>query len=222
MTSMDASAHTGSPSRSQVNGKLDDTGKVSLRAGNMAFDIFAAQCRELTEEVQQCTGPTRLVLRGVEHSFEQEITLASLYFDSQHSVYRGPLDEHYGAGGHSIILADVNADGKEDLLVWTGKEGGYGGPSYDVHIFDAAKGRFIFSQEFSDLTVGYNGVFRTDNGAIRATASDGCCTHIFDTYEISGNHPVLVKRVTQDTSNPSAPQTKTERLVKGQLVEVKE
>ncbi|WP_147455615.1 XAC2610-related protein [Solilutibacter pythonis] len=205
-----------------VNGALSESGKVTLTAGDVSLELSASGCREETDTIQYCAGPVRLMLTKGGGS-SQQIDLPSLYFDNQASVYRGVIDETYKLRGHSLILSDVNADGHQDLLVWSGKEGAYGGPSYDVYVFDPADGKFVHDQDFSDLTVGYNGLFFVEKDGIRAVSSEGCCLHVTDTYEIRRGKPVLVKRVTEDDGGGDGQaMKKVERLVNGEMKEVQE
>nr|WP_242458190.1 hypothetical protein [Xanthomonas citri] len=55
---------------------------------------------------------------------------------------------------------------------------------------------------------------------LTSTSGDGCCIHIFDTYEIKKNEPVLVERLTEDTNDPANPKKKIERLQNGEMKEV--
>lgn len=205
----------------QANGKLDSGGKTSLRAGDLDFEIEATSCRKETDLIQFCAGKTRISVHGDGRGFEQTLEVPSFYFDSANSVYRGPLDASYKIRGHSIVISDVNEDGKEDILIWTGKEGAYGGPSYDVYLFEASSGNYVHSADFSELTQGYNGLFFVEQGRIKAVSSEGCCLHVQDTFEVKGNKPVLVERITEDTSNPDAPKKTVERLLNGELKEVR-
>lgn len=215
-----ADAVAGSPL--SINGTLDASGRVALAAADISLELSASGCREETDNIQYCAGPVRLSL-AKEGGASQQIDLPSLYFDSQASLYRGAIDESYKLRGHSLILSDVNVDGHQDLLVWSGKEGAYGGPSYEVYLFEPSSGKFVHNQDFSDLTVGYNGLFFVEENKIRAISTEGCCLHVTDTYEVKENKPVLIKRVTEDDGDGEGPATKkVERLVNGEMKEVKE
>lgn len=64
--------------------------------------------------------------------------------DSNSTFYHGPLDDTYKKNRHSIILTDINGDGHEDVVVWSGKEGNYGGP-LTVSIFSMLRRKPLFS-----------------------------------------------------------------------------
>lgn len=203
----------------QVNGKLDATGRVILQAGDISITVQTQHCIAEPETLQQCTNTIRLLIQGT-HLPEQNLEISSLFFDSVASLYRGPLDSHTATRKHSFILSDVNNDGQEDLLIWTGKEGAYGGASFDVYLADPATGKFQYSSAFSELTIGYNGLFIIDGNKIKTVASSGCCMHIFETYEIQNNTPVLIERITEDSTNPANPTQTKETLVDGKLQEI--
>ncbi|WP_260304446.1 XAC2610-related protein [Xanthomonas euvesicatoria] len=96
--------------------------------------------------------------------------------------------------------------------MWSGKEGSYGGPSYSAYLFDAAQKRPVFNQSLSDITVMANGLFSLKGNVLTSTSGDGCCIHVFDTYELKNNEAVLIERLTEDTNDPASPKKRIERL----------
>lgn len=203
----------------QINGKLDTSGQVVLVAGDSSLLIRAPRRMEETETLQHCTGEVELVVQAGGRA-AQRIMLSSFFFDSAASLYRGPLHSGVALHRHSLMLSDVNNDGVEDLLVWTGKEGAYGGPSFDVYLMRPATGQFERSEGYSELTVGYNGLFTVDGNHIKVVASSGCCLHVFETYEIRQGEPVLIERIAQDDTDPAKPLKTTEALVDGVLQKI--
>ena len=204
----------------QIKGKLDTSGQVVLIAGDSSISIRALKCMEETETLQHCIGEVELLVQAGGRP-AQRIVLSSFFFDSAASLYRGPLHSGVVLHRHSLILSDVNNDGVEDLLVWTGKEGAYGGPSFDVYLMRTT-GQFELSEEYSELTVGYNGLFAVDGNLIKTVASSGCCMHVFETYEIRQNEEalVLIERVTEDNTDPAKPLKIKEALVGGVLKKI--
>jgi hypothetical protein len=88
---------------------------------------------------------------------------------------RGVYAEEY-----SIVFEDFNFDGMEDLAICNGRNGGYGGPSYTVYLFDENQKRFVRNRRLSKLTEGvYYGLFQVDSSKKRLTAfwKSGCCSH---------------------------------------------
>ncbi|GLQ46720.1 hypothetical protein GCM10007862_17710 [Dyella lipolytica] len=137
-------------------------------------------------------------------------------------MYDGPLTEGGERGTYSFLLSDVNGDGNDDLIVWTGRDGGYGGPSFDVYLFNAAEHKYVYSQAYSDLTVGSIRLFTVENGKVRTIVKDGCCTHIFETYQVESDEPKLIERVTESASEGSDKIiVKTERLIGDRMTVVR-
>ncbi|WP_372381834.1 hypothetical protein ACCQ12_12240 [Xanthomonas sp. NCPPB 1068] len=216
--------HESSPQKdlkmpSAVNAKLNDQGEVNADIGGIAISIKSQGCSEDSPGIMLCNRSpvVEVAFPGIKSiALEPE----SLYLDSNSTFYHGPLDDTYKKNRHSIILADINGDGHEDLVLWSGKEGNYGGPSYSVYLFDAAQQRLVFNQSLSDITVMANGLFSVKGNLLTSSSGDGCCIHVFDTYEIKKNEPVLIERVTEDTNDPANPKKKIERLQNGETKEV--
>ncbi|MCE4360738.1 FG-GAP repeat protein [Xanthomonas hortorum] len=204
---------------STVSAKLNDKGEIRTTISDITLVIKAQGCNEDSPGIMLCN--RSLV---VEVTFPGGKSIAvepeALYLDGNSTLYHGPLDERYKKNRHSIILTDINGDGHEDLIVWSGKEGNYGGPSYSVYLFNATEQRLIFNQSLSDITVMANGLFSVKGNVLTSASGDGCCLHVFDTYEFRKDEVVLVERVTEDTNDPANPKKKTERLQNGEMKEV--
>lgn len=204
---------------STANAKLNDQGEMSADISGIAVLVKAQGCHEDGPGIMLCNRSP-----AVEVTFPEIKSLLlepeALYFDSNSTFYHGLLDETYKKNRHSIILADINGDGHEDVVVWSGKEGNYGGPSYSVYLFDAAQQRLVFNQSLSDITVMANGLFSVKGNMLTSTSGDGCCIHVVDTYELKNNEAVLLERVTEDTNDPAKPKKRTERLQNGEMREV--
>lgn len=207
-------------SRASANAAPDKTGVMRVNLGDVGIETEPCALSEVSPTVSQCTKETRVHFThgGTRHS----LLFTSLFLDSAATLYRGPLDDAYKQNGHSFIVTDVDGDGHEDLIVWTGREGAYGGPSYDVLLFDPSDRQFYGAPAFSELTVGANGLFSVEAGRLKLSSTDGCCTRIFDTYAIEHREPVLVERVTEERDEAAATiNTRTERLIDGKMQEVK-
>lgn len=152
-------------------------------------------------------------MRRADGSINQVLQLDEVYVNSEATLYRGALDESFELrpSTPTFILSDVNGDGEDDSIIWTGNKGNYGGPSFNVYLFDKRARKMEFSAEISALTVGRSGLFTTEKGKIKVSSSDGCCLHVFDTYELETNRPKLIERVIENTSGPE-PMVTTERL----------
>ena len=78
-----------------------------------------------------------------------------------------------------LIFEDFNFDGSEDLAIRNGNNSGYGGPSYDVYVFNQSRRQFVPSKELTALAYENLGMFQTDAVRKRLTvfAKSGCCWH---------------------------------------------
>ncbi|WP_157642446.1 lysozyme inhibitor LprI family protein [Burkholderia ubonensis] len=99
-----------------------------------------------------------------------------------------------------INVGDFNFDGHDDFGVQTGHEGSYGGPSYDVYVFDPNGGKFILNDAMSELTRSSLGFFDVDtkNKRLRTLGKSGCCYHVTTAYRVERNRPVAVERHIED------------------------
>lgn len=213
-------ANTGVSMPISVSAQLSAAGTLQAEAGDLSLSLTAPACIEQSDTLSLCNRGVELSLSRRDGSLRQTLKPDALYLDSVKTVYRGPLDERFPQGV-SLVLADVDGDGHDDLLLWTGKEGAHGAASYDVFLYDAARRSFEFDQEFSDIGIGSNGLFAVRDGRLVSTSTDGCCLHVIETYAIEGGRPKLVERVTQDsTEGQDKVKVRTEKLVDGEMKEV--
>lgn len=85
-----------------------------------------------------------------------------------------------------LIFDDFNFDGTEDIAVRNGNESSYGGPSYDVYVFNITKKQFILSEELTALAYENLGMFNTDSERKRLItySKSGCCWHLTTEYSV--------------------------------------
>ena len=210
------SASTNSTAAVTANAPLDASGRLRVSLAEMVVDVRAANCERVTEALVRCRKNVELTLSGGSGR-EQRLGLAELYVNSRATAYRGPLVEG-GVAGHSIVLSDIDGDGSEDLSVFSGMGGGYGGPSYDVFLFDKARRSFVRNEALSKLTLGKSGLFRVVDGNIVAASKSGCCLHTTEKYALRKGQLTLAERMVEDsTGNPPAPKRTVFRMVDGKL-----
>lgn len=195
--------------------------KLALRIGNAApgydFLLDMQPCAE-----QTCEGPAYLGIqrKGSNHVM-QAIYLPNVFLTRQDNgeplVNSARLYDYQGV----INSGDFNFDGQPDFAVQNGNRGSYGGPSYDVFLFDAPRQRFIHSPELSDLTLENLGFFDIDSKRKRLItfAKSGCCYHEKSEYIVKANQPLAVKREIEDAAggsgDPEMVLLSTEELVDG-------
>jgi hypothetical protein len=85
-----------------------------------------------------------------------------------------------------LIFDDFNFDGNQDLAIRNGNNSSYGGPSYDVYVFNITKKQFLISDELTNLAIENLGMFQTDSKRKRIItfAKSGCCWHITTEYAV--------------------------------------
>lgn len=206
----------------EANAALDASGRMTLSAGDMRFALSAPSCRHVSDGLSVCEGNVQLTATRADGA-SQTLRPAALYLNQRATLYRGAVAQRDRSASQSIIVSDVNGDGRDDLALWTGTRGGYGGASYDIHLSDAAGKTFVRSAAFSELTVGRDGFFTIVDGRIRTSAKSGCCLHTEEFHVVEKNAPKLVERIVEDaTANRAAPTRTVSKLVDGRMREVKE
>ncbi|MCX5466799.1 FG-GAP repeat protein [Acinetobacter nematophilus] len=123
-----------------------------------------------------------------------------------------------------LIFDDFNFDGTEDLAIRNGNYGSYGGPVYDIYVFNQSKNQFVLSQELSVLTQENLGMFELDKKRKRIITfnKSGCCYHIRSEYQVVPRKGLLlVREFIEDELTSSGNQVKvTERqLINGKWKE---
>jgi len=85
-----------------------------------------------------------------------------------------------------LIFDDFNFDGTEDLAIRNGNESGYGGPSYDVYVYNITRKQFVISDELTALAHENLGMFNTDSERKRLItySKSGCCWHLTTEYSV--------------------------------------
>ncbi len=206
----------------EASAALDESGRMTLSAGDMRFALSAPSCRPVSDGLSVCEGNVQLTATRADGA-SQTLRPAALYLNQRATLYRGPVAQRDRRASQSIIVSDVNGDGRDDLALWTGTRGGYGGASYDIYLSDAAGKTFARSAAFSELTVGRDGFFTIVDGRIRTTSKSGCCLHTEEFHVVEKNAPKLVERIVEDaTGNRAAPTRTVSKLVDGRMREVKE
>ena len=155
-----------------------------IKNGSDKFDaqISVFQCQDHT-----CTGEgiVKLIDKKTKKLF-QTLKSDDLYFhlnkDQKPSVNVIQLYDEQSP----LIFDDFNFDGSEDLAIRNGNQSGYGGPSYDVYVFNSTKKLFVPSGELKNLAYENLGMFQTDHKRKRiiTSAKSGCCWHITTEYAV--------------------------------------
>ena len=109
------------------------------------------------------------------------------------------LVEMYGENNSGLVIEDINFDGHDDIALRAGNEGAYGGPSYDVYLYQPASKSFRLNGALTQLGSENLGLFSVDPQSRTLTTStkSGCCWHQSSTWKVENNQPVLIEEVTE-------------------------
>ena len=212
--------------------RADETIRLANASKKYDLEVRVKECGggEQDGDPNTCAGPARVNLyrKGAKTPFQVlRMPNVEIYRDtlahnpSMSEKPRGLYAEEYG-----FVFDDFNFDGEEDLAVCNGRNGGYGGPSYTVFIFDRRAGKFAESRSLSRLAEGvYLGLFFVEKKERRLVAfsKSGCCYHETEKYKMVHNRPVLVEKITEQSSSGDDPKyyevlVTTRRLVNGRWV----
>lgn len=119
-----------------------------------------------------------------------------------------------------LIYEDFNFDAKPDLAIMDGQNSCYGGPSFQIYL--AHDGGFRHSPAFTRLAQEYCGMFQVDpkERRLHAMTKSGCCWHLFETFQVVGDHPETIESVTDEFAS-SAPNYRRETVSRGKKTTTK-
>lgn len=150
-----------------------------------------------------CSGAGAVTIKEVKSkALIQTINSDDLYFFKDTLAKTSTSDTVLYDEQSPIIVGDYNFDGLSDLAVRNGNNSGYGGPSYDIYLFNAANKKFALSKALTELASHNLGMFFVDKDRKLLTtySKDGCCWHKTDQYQVINNQPVLILTLIEDAS----------------------
>lgn len=141
-------------------------------------------------EQNECSGHAKIELykKGQKQVFQRfESDGLSMELD-QHGKPSSNIVQMYGEKS-ALIFDDFNFDGQQDLAIRSGDDGPYGGPTYDIYVFNRTRHAFVLSAELSDLTQENLGMFSVDakHQRIGVMSKSGCCWHLWQQYQVVPN-----------------------------------
>lgn len=172
-----------------------------LRKSTDLFDVTVeVQCQQ-----SNCHGPATITLyekgtQKVIQQFESDDLALHLNKSSASSMTDLPLPAEQNA----LIFKDFDFDGREDIAIKNGNTGAYGGPIYDIYVFNDQWGKFVYNEALSMLTNAELGMFELDHHQKRiiAFSQSGCCYHVRTEYSIRpGQELLLVRELIEDTNS---------------------
>lgn len=197
----------GTASAYRAEGMPDATGALELRLGDAVIAMRSAGCADrggglVCRDVQlQVSTPT---LR------RQTLSLPELWLPeagragrSASAGYRGSLDGGFVDGWYGIVFSDIDADGHEDLMVWSGRDGSYGDPSYTYYLYDAKSRRLVENTALAELVEGHS-LSRIVDGRLYAWYRSGPCDRGEKLIELHNVIPRIVARRDYTTCGANA------------------
>lgn len=121
-----------------------------------------------------------------------------------------------------LIFQDFNFNGTEDLAIRNGNYGAYGGPVYDVYVFNKTRQKFVLSKALSALTQKSLGMFSVDEDTKRLITfnKSGCCYHVRSEYQVIPKKGLLlVKEFIEDAQSGEWVRVIERNLIKGKWIE---
>gem|GEM_PF-296558 len=118
-----------------------------------------------------------------------------------------------------VFLDDFNFDGKTDLALRDGLNGGYGFPSYQVYLFSKAENKFVLSPSFTKLGQ-YQGMFEIDKKKkmIFNKTKSGAAFYQTDGYIVKENKLIKVYEETKEYKRENDFKVTIKKLVNGKWV----
>lgn len=185
--------------------------------GSTRYDavITVAQCEQDT-----CSGLGKISLYAKgSKQFVQQLDSDDLYFylqgEQKPSVPSVNVIQLYNEQS-PLIFDDFNFDGQQDLAIRNGNNSSYGGPSYDVYVFNKTRKKFVLSDELTTLAVENLGMFQTDRQRKRLItfAKSGCCYHETSEYAVvPGKGLNMVEQLIEDATGAGEQVKVTQRTL---------
>ena len=174
------------------------------REYDLTVQIEACGGAEQDNDANTCSGKARISInrKGADSPF-QVLNLRNVEIYKDTIAHNAKLDtkprELYEEE-YSFVFEDFDFDGNQDLAVCNGRLGGYGGPSYNVYLFNKQLKKFIENRRLTKLTEGYLGLFFVDSKKkqLVAYSKSGCCYHETDKYKLMANKPILVEKIIEE------------------------
>ena len=125
------------------------------------------------------------------------------YYLHDGEVKANIVEQPYGEQS-VLIYDDFNFDGEKDFALSNGHNSCYGGPSFDIYLYD--DGRFTYSEKFSDLSNLYCGMFEYNSSERRiyTMTKSGCCWHQYNEFTVENNEPKLIHSIEKGMSASGA------------------
>ena len=212
-------------SRIQTLSGSENISLITKASDQWDFVLGVAKCN-LDPSYSTCEGPGTLdIFKKGSGELFQRITMENMFIElNKKGETTVNLVEVYGENNSGLVIDDANFDHHADIILRNGNNGAYGGPSYDVYLFDVEKQQFTLNAPLTELASSNLGLFEIDGKrkTITTSTNTGCCWHQSSTYQIANNKPVLIAETTEEYSEEKKAMVATTRELVGGKWNVKE
>ncbi|UMO87444.1 lysozyme inhibitor LprI family protein [Pectobacterium sp. PL64] len=212
-------------SRIQALSGSENISLITQASDQWDFVLSVAAC-DLDSSYSTCEGPGTLdIFKKGRGDLFQRITMENMFIElNTKGEVTANLVEVYGENNSGLVIDDANFDHHADIIVRNGNSGAYGGPSYDVYLFDVEKQQFTLNASLTELASTNLGLFDIDEKSkvITTFTKSGCCWHQWSAYQIANNQPVLIAETTEAYSEEKQAMVATTRELVGGKWKVKE
>ncbi|MBA0197097.1 DUF1311 domain-containing protein [Pectobacterium brasiliense] len=212
-------------SRIQTLSGSENISLITKASDQWDFVLGVAKCN-LDPSYSTCEGPGTLdIFKKGSGELFQRITMENMFIElNKKGETTVNLVEVYGENNSGLVIDDANFDHHADIILRNGNNGAYGGPSYDVYLFDVEKQQFTLNAPLTELASSNLGLFEIDGKrkTITTSTKSGCCWHQSSTYQIANNKPVLIAETTEEYSEEKKAMVATTRELVGGKWNVKE
>ncbi|MFJ5510186.1 lysozyme inhibitor LprI family protein [Pectobacterium jejuense] len=212
-------------SRIQALSGSENISLITQASDQWDFVLSVAAC-DLDSSYSTCEGPGTLdIFKKGRGDLFQRITMENMFIElNTKGEVTANLVEVYGENNSGLVIDDANFDHHADIIVRNGNSGAYGGPSYDVYLFDVEKQQFTLNASLTELASTNLGLFDIDEKSkvITTFTKSGCCWHQWSAYQIANNQPVLIAETTESYSEEKQAMVATTRELVGGKWKVKE
>ncbi|ARA78274.1 MULTISPECIES: lysozyme inhibitor LprI family protein [Pectobacterium] len=205
-------------SRIQTLSGSENISLITKASDQWDFVLGVAKCN-LDPSYPTCEGPGTLdIFKKGSGELFQRITMENMFIElNKKGETTVNLVEVYGENNSGLVIDDANFDHHADIILRNGNNGAYGGPSYDVYLFDVEKQQFTLNAPLTELASSNLGLFEIDDKrkTITTSTKSGCCWHQSSTYQIANNKPVLIAETTEEYSEEKKAMVATTRELVG-------
>ena len=170
-------------------------GTATLILGDARITVSVDACPGVKSDLFRACENVRLVLSTPDMA-NQHLKLPEVIFSedgNDASALRGSLEQGFARGKYSLMLLDLNNDGHEDLMAWTGFDGSYGDPSYTYFLYDADAQAFVENTAIQAL-VEMHSLSRVVDGQLEFWYRSGPCERGEKSIRFRGMTPEIVQR----------------------------